>query len=448
MLNKIIKRLSIACLGTWSISAAAIDLREVYDLALLNEHQLKSDQAAYQAGLEGINLGAAGLLPTVNAQATYSDRDQEGQIAGFGIPLLATQRDVAYSVSLTQPVFNMNAWFNYRRGSKLTEQAKAQYAADQQAFIIRVADAYFNVLRGADVLENAIARETALKHQLEQTQQRFEVGLTAITDVHDAQATYDSARADTLTSRNSLAAGYDQLEVITGSRQDEVAALSQDFPVSEPVPAEREEWVDFALANNNQLHAAKFGVEVARQNARAIASNHLPTVDAQLFANDNHRFEGEFDDQATGFTVTLNVPIVAGGGISASRRQASAQYEQSNQDYLQIKRDTIRAARSQHFTVLTDVATVAARAQAIISSESSLEATEAGFEVGTRDFVDVLNAQQGVFQARADYYNALYDYIINSLTLKQTAGTLAPSDIDDLNQWLDANNIKSRGTLR
>ncbi|BFM09091.1 TolC family outer membrane protein [Halioxenophilus aromaticivorans] len=441
--------ISLAIATATGLSQAA-DLNEVYQQALENEHQLKADQAAYKAALQSRKLGLAGLLPQISATAEYADTDIETrQINNFDtlpqtveIPV----RGTTYTVSLTQPIFDLGAWFDYRQGINVSKQGAAQYAADQQSFIVRVANAYFDVLRAADVLDNAIAQEKALKHQLEQTQQRFEVGLTAITDVHNAQATYDSARAETLGNQATLGAAYDALEVITGSIHEEVSALSDSFPVTEPTPANRDQWVDFALENNNQLKTAKLASEAARQAARAASADHLPTVSARLSEQDDRNYEGQFDGANSGFAVSVNLPIFSGGGVSASRRQASAQHIQAQETYLQTKREIIQSARTRHLGVITDVATVAARKQAIISSESSLEATQAGYEVGTRDFVDVLNAQQGVYQARADYYNALYNYIINTLELKQTAGTLAPEDVVELNQWLDANNTKTRSS--
>jgi len=439
--------------ATWGANAA--DLQEVYQQALENEHQLKADQAAYKAGLQAKWIGMSGLLPQVSGSAQYYDSDVESRSFGntltpdptvFSQPVTISSRGTTYTISLTQPIFDLSAWFDYRQGSKSSKQAAAQYAADQQAFIIRVANAYFNVLRAADVLENSIAQEKALKHQLEQTRQRFEVGLTAITDVHNAQATYDSARAETLGNHAALGASYDALEVITETTHDQVSSLADDFPVTEPVPNDRSQWVEFALTNNNQLKATQLSAEAARQSARSAASDHLPTVSASLIESEDHQYEGFYDQDQSGIQVNLDLPIFSGGRVSATRRQASSLYMQAEETYLQTKREIIQSARSQHLSVITDVATVAARQQAIISSESSLEATQAGYEVGTRDFVDVLNAQQGVYQARSDYYNALYNYIIDTLVLKQTAGTLAPQDIVDLNKWLDASKTKSRSS--
>lgn len=438
-----------ACVASLPFTASAITLQELYDQALQNEHQLKADEARYKAGLEAKKQARAGLLPQVNASSQYSKSDGTRSFfvdSGF-IAVDSEGSQYNYSISLDQPLFNAAAWFNYKQGKYNAEQAKTQFAADQQAFILRVAEAYFNVLRGAEVLKNAKAQEKALKHQLEQTKQRFEVGLTAITDVHDAQASYDSARANSLVSLNQLGVNYESLEVLSGSAQTTVAPITAAFPIAPPTPANQKAWVEFALKNNNQLKTANMAAKAAKQGSRSAKSGHLPTLSLRVgrdetFPIDN-KLNGETrdfpDTESNNISVNLNVPIYSGGRVSATRRQAAQQYEQAQQTYLQTKRTTMQDARSQHLTVVADVATVGARKQAIVSSESSLEATQAGYEVGTRDFVDVLNAQQRVFQSKSDYYNALYDYILNTLRLKQTAGTLSPQDIADLDRWLDKN---------
>jgi outer membrane protein len=433
--------LSIALLAA-PLSAMAVDLKDVYQLALDNEHQLKADRALYNNRKQQKIINRVGIVPNVGASAEYTDIEFDAGISTQNFN--TSNRSQTYSITLTQALFDLNAWYTYKEGVRITEQGKAEFEADEQEFMLRVANAYFDVLRAADVLENSIALEKALKSQLDQTQQRFEVGLTAITDVHDAQADYDNARAETLGNQNELGSAYDTLEVITGSPQEAVTALSDDFPVTEPVPADRKEWVEFALTHNNSLEAARLSAEAARQGAKAASSSVLPTLDATLIASEDHNFDGDRDTDRSGFLLTFELPITNGGGLNAQKRQAAAEYTQAQETYLQTKREIIQSARSQHLGVLTDVATVSARKQAIISSESSLEATQAGYEVGTRDFVDVLNAQQGVFQAKADYYNALYDYIIGTLELKQTAGTLTPNDIFDLNQWLNSGEEKAR----
>lgn len=437
----------------------AESLAEIYGLALENDHQLKADKAAYLAGKEALTLGRAGLLPQISVTGEYSTSDTN---RSSNIPpddpsdaLNTSDRDqdqTAWTATLSQPLFNMAAWFGYQQGISLSSQAEAEFSADQQALIIRVADAYFNVLRAIDNLETAIAEEKALSHQLEQTKQRFEVGLTAITDVHEAQAAYDSATANTLEARGNLGISYEALEVLTGQPHEEVAPLVESFPVVSPEPAARHEWVNFALDNNYSLKAAKLGAEAARQNARIEASGHLPTLTASASYSDTEEdgssfgqlFDTETDTES--FALRLSVPIYSGGRTSGQRRQAQQQYMQSQELYNKSQRDTIQSARALHLTVTTDVAQVKARKQAITSSKSALEATQAGYEVGTRNLVDVLVAQRTLYQAQRNYDNARYNYVTNMLRLKEVAGNLTPADIQQLNQWLDTEKQVKRAS--
>lgn len=454
---------------TWGLAAAislatactqAETLHETYLLALENDHQLKADEARYRAGLEAKVIGRSALLPQVNATAQYSDTELDS--IGYQNPPGATiaseveTENEAYSVTLTQPLFNMPAWFGYKQGESLSQVAEAQFSADQQSLIIRVSEAYFSVLSAVDNLETAMAEENALSHQLEQTRQRFEVGLTAITDVHEAQAAYDTAVATTLEARGNLGIAFEQLEVLTGKPSDTVAPLVETFPVIKPEPAARHDWVDFAVQNNYNLKVAKFNAEASRQNARAKTSAHLPTLTGSYSYTDRDdtntditasgvTFPGDsrIDDSKT-VAIRLDVPIFSGLRTSGERRQAHQEYMQNQELYNQAQRDTIQAARSLHLSVVTDVAQVKARKQATVSNQSALEATQAGYEVGTRNLVDVLVAQRSLYQAQRNYDTSRYEYILNMLRLKEVAGNLNPEDILKLNQWLDQAKQVSR----
>lgn len=432
-----------------SAAPFAETLHQTYLLALDNDHQLKADQARYQAGLETQTIGRAALLPQINASAQFSDTSQDYSGYQNGAPTGGQVNvDVAtetYAVTLTQPLFNMAAWFGYQQSKTLSEQAEAQFSADQQSLIIRVAEAYFNVLSTIDNLQTAIAEQNALSHQLEQTRQRFEVGLTAITDVHEAQSAYDTSVANTLSAKGNLGIAFEQLEVLTGKPMNSVAPLLDNFPVSMPVPQARQDWVDFAINNNYNLKVAKLSAESARDNARAKASNHLPTITGSLTYTDyddtdtkifGNNYGSEINEGST-VAVSVNVPIFSGMRVSGERRQAYQQSMQSEELFNQALRDTIQSARSLHLSVATDVAQIKARNQATISSQSALEATQAGYEVGTRNLVDVLNAQRTLFEAQRNYDSSRYAYVLDMLKLKQAAGNLTPEDILTLNQWLD-----------
>lgn len=460
------RRLTLGLAGVLSLCAVnlhADTLQDIYLRALENDHQLKADAAAYRAGLESRIIGRSALLPQINATASYSDAEQTtiGRAAGTsGIPDVydVDSENEVYSVTLTQPLFNMAAWFGYKQGITLSEQAEAQFSADQQDLIIRVSEAYFNVLRAIDNMKTAQAEEKALSHQLEQTKQRFDVGLTAITDVHEAQAAYDTATATVLQAQGNLGIAFEALEVLTGSPEDTVAPLVDNFPVVRPQPMNRSEWVDFALQNNFNLKVAQLNAAAFGNNARAKASGHLPTITASYSYTDRDDTNTELtwpgnsingdsriDDRSV-VAVQLNVPIFSGMRVSGERRQAYAQSMQADEIYNKTQRDIIQATRSLHLSVATNVAQVNARQQAITSSRSALEATQAGYEVGTRNLVDVLIAQQNLYQAQRNYDDSRYGYIIDMLRLKQVAGNLTPEDIQRLNQWLNVEQQVDRST--
>ncbi|WP_193162124.1 TolC family outer membrane protein [Microbulbifer hainanensis] len=452
--------LAVAVLGFGAMQAHADTLWEIYLQALDNDPQLAADHAAYEAGLEAKNLGRSALLPQINASAEAArskvdasrvqtqGTEVNGQtgLVSYPIDSSADTDDRVYSANLTQKLFDASAWFDYKQGKKLSEEAAAQFSSAQQGMMLRVATAYFNVLRAYDVLEAQRAEEEALAKQLEQTQQRFQVGLTAITDVYDSRAAYDSAVARRLTAQDDLLSNFDALTVLTGQPHDTVAPLMENFAAAAPEPADRSAWVDFALANNFDLKAARLAADAARYNARAAASDHLPTLTGSLTYRKDYS-DGDQDVTALGdvnrfpiddqietkvAAITLNVPIYSGGGISASRRQARNQSFQAEDLRNLTERNTIQDTRTLHRAVVTDVSRVAAREQAVVSAESALKATQAGYEVGTRNIVDVLLAERTLAANRTDYANALYDYILNTLNLKRVAGLLAPDDLQQL----------------
>lgn len=448
--------LFLSLLSLTPFSTQANSLLDVYELALQNDAQLKADRAAYEAGVQNRAIGRAGLLPQINASAQVSQVESETTFNTDTpeAPAGAVSKDdydsKGWEISLSQPLFNMAAWYTYKQGVTLSEQAEAQFGADQQSLIVRVSEAYFNVLRSIDTLEATIAEEKALEKQLEQTKQRFDVGLTAITEVHEAQAAFDSARAATLEARGNLGISYEALEVLTGKAEDRVAPLSGQFPVVEPVPANRADWVEFSLTNNYNLKAARLQAEAQLQSAKATRSNHLPTLGANLGYSDSEvdgqRANRPTDTATDGSSVSvrLDVPIFSGGATTGRSRQAYAQYTQLQELFNNTQRNVIQNTRALHLLVTTDVASVRARKQAIVSNQSALEATQSGYEVGTRNLVEVLLAQRNLFQARRDYSNALYDYVIDTIRLREVAGMLTPADVQEIDKWLLDDSLISR----
>lgn len=446
-------------LSILSFSAQADSLRDIYELALENDAQLKSEEAQYLANLENENLSRSALLPQINANYDYTDSDQDRtgesfEVTGGGISPIDTftNTDVTtdgYQVSLSQALFDLPAWFGFQSGKELTRQAEATFAANQQNLIVRTVEAYLLVLRAQDNLEASRAQERAFERQLEQTQQRFEVGLIAITDVYEAQAAYDLSRVNRIVDENNVSVALERLSVLTGKNHSNLNVLKEDFEINLPEPNDRAAWVEFALENNFNLAAARYAEEAARQSAKANQMEHAPkvrgsyaysdfTTDGDLTRKPSTDFDTspDNDTELNTWSIRLDVPLYSGGAISANRRKAAQEFNASREQRINLTRNTVTSARSLHMTVVSDVSRVAARKQSIVSSKSALDATQAGYEVGTRNVVDVLNAQNTLFAAQRDYANSRYDYIVNVLRLKEEAGLLSPQDVYNLDSYL------------
>jgi outer membrane protein len=450
------------CLLFLSVSARADSLRDIYEMALENDAQLASEQAQYRATLETENSARAALLPQVTGTYDYTDTERNVEQESFAVNEETGQIGVintltetsttfkGYTFSLQQAIFDLPAWFTFQSGKEITKQAEATFAANQQNLILRVVEAYLEVLRTQDNLEATRAQERAFERQLEQTRQRFEVGLIAITDVHEAEAAYDLAQVNRIVDENNVAVALERLTVLTGRQHNNLRVLDEDFDIKKPEPMERSAWVEFALANNFNLRAAQYAEEAARQAARASRMAHAPTLRGSASYADSETegslqrtpatpFDASPDNQvdSTVYGLTLEMPLFSGGAISAERRRAAQEFISAREQRINLSRNTVTNARSLHMTVLSDVARVAARRQSIVSSQSALDATQAGYEVGTRNIVDVLNAQNALYSAQRDYANARYDYILNMLRLKEQAGLLSPEDIYALDNSLE-----------
>ena len=449
-----------------SLHLQADTLAGIYELSLKNDATLKAAEATYKANLETEEQAFAQLLPQVNANASYSEFDidstRDGVDFGAGIP--SPDQDynqdgdtTSYGANLQQNLFDLSAWYNFQSGKEVSAQAAAQFAADQQDLIVRVARAYFDVLRALDNLEATRAEERATKRQLEQTQQRFDVGLIAITDVHEARAVYDDTVVRRLTDQGVLGTAYEALTVLTGLPHSDLWLLHKDYPVIDPDPVSRGAWVEYALLNNYTLKAALYGMEASRQTATSKKMEHAPKVTGNINYSDDDTsgdqsgtpsFGLDSESEGTTWSVDLTVPIFSGGFVSSQRRQAYEQYNTALQNKINTQRTVVQDARSRHIVLVTDVQRVKAREQAIVSTSSALDATQAGYEVGTRNIVDVLQAQRALYSSIRDYANSRYDYVVNFLALKQAAGTLNPQDIYDINKWIitpdspDANRYK------
>ena len=422
--------------------STADTLNDIYESALLNDPVLRAARASFNAERETKNIARGALLPQLAISGDYTESEINDNPPSVSTGLIDTNT-TTYGVSLSQAFFDMPSWYSFKSGKALSDSAQAQFAADQQSLIIRVSEAYFNVLRAYDNLQTRSAEQRAIQRQLEQTRERFEVGLLPVTDVHEAQAVFDDAAVNSLEARGALNIAFEGLQVLTGRDHEALAGLTETFMATNPEPLSNQEWVDFAIGNNFQLKVAELGKDAAYNSAKAAAAARLPKITgrATYYESDmdGTRYTNPIETQQDGhsFVVSVTMPIWMGGSVDAKRRQAKQRSIASKEGYTATKRNVIQASRSLHQLVLTNTARVKARKQSITSADSALQATQAGYEVGTRNIVDVLVAQRSVYQARRSYANARYDYILSMMRLKEVAGQLAPDDIYQLNGWLD-----------
>ncbi len=426
----------------FSAPIKAENLADVYELALKNDPLLKAAEATYRAGKENRVQGIAGLLPTlsVGGSTNWNEYRVEEQ-------LIDQYNSNSYLASLNQPIFRLDKWFQFERGTALSEAASAELAYQQQETMIRVASAYFNVLNSIDSLNAARAEEKAIGRQKDLAKKRFDVGLAAITEVQETQAAYDLTVVSRIAREAQLDSAQESLTSIVGRDIKLLSPLIDDFEISLPDPLDRESWVSLGLENNFQLKAAKLQRDAAQASARSTASNHLPQVDLVGRVSKSTSKQGKFggfiqnplfgvEQDTRQYSIQFNLPLYAGGAISSARRQAYANYDRSKEQAIFAERSTVRDVRSNHFGVQTQVANVTARKQALASAESALEATQIGYEVGTRNTVDLLDAQKRLFQAQRDYASSRYEYIISMLRLKASVGSLSPDDLMNISSQM------------
>jgi outer membrane protein len=358
-------------------------------------------------------------------------------------------------VQLRQSVFRWDEWVQLSQAGKQSAQADVDYEAAQQDLVIRVADAYFNVLAAEDTLASEQAAKDAIGRQLEQAQKRFEVGLIAITDVQEAQAAYDQALAAEILAKRNVANRQELLRSIIDEPAPTLAKPGPDLPLVSPDPADENQWVDLAMQQNRSLISSQIGTEIAKDNVSLARTGHYPTVDLVVSRNkqDDDGFSRSrtsvdnptllrtttFTDlQTDSISLQFALPIFSGGSTSAQVQQAVYQHRAARERLEGTARETERATRDAYLGVMSEISRVQALKQAFESSKTALKATEAGYDVGTRTTVDVLDARRAVFVAETVYLRSRYDYLLNGLRLKQAAGTLTTDDVAQIDGFLTA----------
>ena len=416
----------------------AEDLLSVYKQAQKNDPTVLKSKALYNASKEGIVQARSVLLPILNGSAVFSK--SKGGLEGNTI---SESEQLNYGLTLNMELYKHSSWLRLDNAKKSAHRSDVSYQASKQDLIVRVTTAYFDVLSAKDDLDFAKAEKAAIERQLEQTKQRYSVGLTAVTDVHEAQAQYDNAVTSEIRAENSVFTAEEALRVITNIYPRDLSVLNTDrFSTSRPVPDSANEWQQTAEAKNLELIAQKIAVDVAKENINIATSGHYPTLSLNGSygkANTDNLFstpQTSTDTDSQSIGITLSVPIYSGGATSSAVRQAQSNYVAASQDLEQTHRNVVRNTRNAYNTVIAAVSAIKALEQSVVSAESALKATEAGFEVGTRTIVDVLDSTRNLYNAKRNLSSTRYNYVQSVLSLKRAAGTITEQDLMNINQGL------------
>ncbi|MCG7498210.1 outer membrane channel protein TolC [Vibrio sp. Of7-15] len=436
-MKKLLPLVISVALGSFSQLAMADNLAQIYDQAKQNDPQLLKAAAQKDAAFEAVNSSRSTFLPQINLTAGYNMyRGDEG---------VANERNVLNgNVGLKQELYQRSSWVSLDIAEQTARQSDAAYAAEQQGLILRVSQAYFDVLKAMDDLEFVRAEKAAVARQLEQIKQRFEVGLSAITDVHDAQAQYDTVLASEVLSENSLVNSYEGLREITGQEHTELSLLDTTrFSASRPADSSLT-LIEQAQTENLSLLAARITADISKNNIKLAESGHLPslTFDAAYGYSDTGYEYAKPDDSGSAWNAGINlaVPLYTGGDLSSKVKQAQFDYIASSEELEATYRSVVKEVRAQHNNINASIGALRAYEQSVISAKAALEAAEAGFDVGTRTIVDVLDNTRRLYDANRNLANARYDYVLSVLQLKQAVGTLSEQDILDINAGLIAKN--------
>lgn len=423
-----------------AVPAHAINLLQVYQEALANDPVYTSARYSLAAGEERGTQGRAGLLPTVGLSGNYT---RTGTTFNVG-PQTSNSYSLSsgYTLALTQPLLRWANWETYQQGKLSVAASEAQFAQAQQDLIVRVAQAYFDVLSAQDALSTVQAQMTAITEQLASAKRNFEVGTATITDTHEAQARYDLALAQQAAANNDLEIRRSALQQIIGRSAGDLAPLRPGVKLAAPEPAQMDQWVNSAEMQNYGVVGQQLALEIAQREIKRNRAGHAPTVD--LVASRSHLNQGApsltiptavtADANAVG--IQWNIPLFAGFAVTSKVRESVALADKARSDLENARRTAAQNARQSFLGVSNGLAQVRALEAAELSSQSSLESNQLGYQVGVRINIDVLNAQQQLFSTRRDLSKARYDTLVNGLRLKAAASLLKEDDLAQLNGLL------------
>jgi len=414
------------------------NLLDVYQLAINNDPELKRAEAVRFEALEAGPQSTARFLPSMTLSVNTTSNNNE-VIEPTGAPRTDSFSTSGYNLNLTLPLYHYDSFVQSEQADKIIAQAEVGFNVAQQNLMMRVSEKYFEVLAAQDNLTFSRSEKKAIDRQLVQTKQRFNVGLIAITDVHEAQSRFDLAIANEISAENRVANAYEAMREITGKYLLQYSALVKNTPLVKPNPSNIDQWGKTSLEQNLQLTSAKLAVDIARSDVGFQKSSNYPTIDLVGNHNFSDQLESNFfprESTSTSISVQLNWSLYEGGATSSRIAAARYRLTQSIQSMEKQRRATVRGARDAYLGVLAGISRVKALRQAVVSQQSALNATQAGFEVGTRTTVDVLNARTLLYGSQRNYAQSRYDYILNTLRLKLAAGILSAQDLKLINDWL------------
>ncbi len=440
------KKLAVLCSVMPGIALASTDLQTIYQQAAANNGTYLAAKATYQAASYGVPISRANLLPSLVATANTAATHISPGPAGY-------PNTNGYGLTLTQPLLNLGAWYSYSQAEATYKQAAVTYAQAIQSLIMTTASSYFSVLEAQDQLRYAEANQQSLAEQMTQTDAQYKVGIKALTDVESTRASYESAIATTVADQNNLNDALVSLAVVTGQPEKDLAPLKQDFPLLKPDPADMQAWVQFGLQNNLALQSAALQSEIDKLGIRVTAfTGYVPTINVEGIYDNNNDGGGTSSSSASSSSnvpegqgdrittksaeLALNWNAFSGGQTYASVKQDQFTYQAGVANQAQTGRQTDSNVSQAYLNVLSDISQIQAYGQAVISGEVSLKAMKAGYLVGTRTIVDVLTEQSNLFSSQQLYAQSIYNYINDSLNLKEQAGLLGPQDITAVNGWL------------
>lgn len=442
-----------------SAQSQATDLLQAYDLARQSDPQLSAAESQKNAVGEGVVQSRSALLPQISADATLSDSSGDRSSIGsspdpdnpgsviFGQSTGSSDtRSRDLGLNIRQSIYDHSNYTRLGASKARAKAAESDLDAAEDNLTVRLADAYFNVLTGIETLASSRAEERSVKRQLDQAEKRLEVGLAPITDVHEARARYDSARANAITSANTLDDAREALAEITGAPVDNIKGLAANYQPQNDDTRSSEDWVKIALDSNPVLKSKELALAAANKDVDTARAGHLPTLSATVGYSDGATWgnssSGALSYPATSASdgnrvgLTFSVPLFSGFATQSRVRQAINQRDVAADQLEQQKRSITRSTRSAYRSLVAGQAEVEARRLAVVSAQAAYEAGEAGLEVGTRTIVDVLIAQQQLYSAQREYARARHAYLVNTLRLRQAAGILELSDVQNVNRSL------------